>query len=115
MNDQPIHKVDWQRDGTAVVVRIAGRVDSRNAFDFDQEVHTGVLSTDETFVLDCSSLHYISSAGLRVMLKLAKAFSKPKRFALCGLTENITEIITISGFDRIISIFDTAEQALANA
>ena len=48
--------------------RIKGKIDSTNAAEFEKE-----LMAAKPAELDASELEYISSAGLRVLLKLAKA------------------------------------------
>ncbi len=113
MKNSKQHSIEWQRIGHAVIARVAGRIDSSNAFDFDREVQSKIQKSDEVLILDCARLTYISSAGLRVTLRLAKAFAPPKRFALCSLSESINEVVSISGFDRVIAVFDSAEKALA--
>ncbi len=104
-----------ERNGNTVTAHVGGRIDSSNAWDFDRELHGGLKSTDMVLVMDCGSLRYISSAGLRVALKLAKQFRPPqRRFVMSSLTDDIGEIVRISGFDRIIEIHDSVESALGS-
>ena len=108
--DIPIER----NDGTLIAAP-SGRIDGFNAQDFHQTL-TGAISGDDTAVLvDMTSLSYISSAGLRAILMIAKALWQRKaKFMLCSLTGSISEVFKMSGFDKIIEIHDNREDALAN-
>ena len=107
--DIPIER----NDGTLIAAP-SGRIDGFNAQDFHQTL-TGAISGDDTAVLvDMTSLSYISSAGLRAILMIAKALWQRKaKFMLCSLTGSISEVFKMSGFDKIIEIHDNREDALA--
>ncbi len=113
MTSKKTYTLAFARNGGTVTVHAGGRIDSTNAWDFDRELQQALKGTDKVLVLDCHSLRYISSAGLRVALKLAKHFRSPKRFAMSSISGNIAEIIHISGFDQVIAIYDTADAAIA--
>ena len=114
MGSNKTFSLTLERSGNTVTAHVGGRIDSSNAWDFDRELHDGFKVTDKALVMDCGGLRYISSAGLRVALKLAKSFRRPKRFAMSSLSADIEEIVRISGFDRIIDIHDSLESALAS-
>ena len=74
----------------------------------------GVTPAGTRVILDLSGLEYISSAGLRVLLIVAKKVQQAQgKVALCGLTPNVREIFAISGFDAIFSIQPDAAAAIA--
>ena len=57
---------------------------------------------------------YISSAGLRAILVTAKTLRKrDAKFALCSLQSSIKEVMEISGFDQVIAIHPSKEEALS--
>ena len=65
-------------------------------------------------VLDFEGISYISSAGLRVVLLVAKTLQKQKaKMAVCSLSESIREIFEISGFDKIIPVHGSRADAVA--
>lgn len=102
-----------ERSGTCAIARISGRVDSSNTNEFERAIQAALKPGDQGLVLECHNLVYTSSAGLRVMLSLARRFKPPKRFVICSLQNDIHEILKISGFDRIMTIRPTLEEALA--
>ena len=73
-----------------------------------------ISSDDNTVVMDLEGLSYISSAGLRVILLIAKTLRKRNAdLILCSLSDPIREVFEISGFDKIIPVHASREQALA--
>ena len=59
----------------------------------------------ERLVLDCAQLEYISSAGLRALLIIAKtAKSAGINVNLCALTDFVVDVLATSGFDSFFEI-----------
>ncbi|WP_420633451.1 STAS domain-containing protein [Candidatus Palauibacter sp.] len=107
--------IETSYSGDTAVGVISGRVDSSNAKDFDGEL-SGIIDGGATnLVLDCGSLRYISSAGLRALLiAIRKTNQAGGGLALCQVPENILEVLKVSGFVRLTKVFDTVEQAQAS-
>lgn len=92
-----------------------GRLDSATAPAFETEFMASAEGADR-LLIDFSGLTYISSAGLRVVLKAAKKMqSKGGRVALCSLGPQVAEVFEISGFSSlsIFSIHPERDSALA--
>jgi anti-anti-sigma factor len=72
------------------------------------------LDAGETrIVIDFSKTDYMSSAGLRVILKIASLLQeKDGTFALCNANEQIVEVLQISGFLEIVKHFSSLEEAI---
>lgn len=99
-------------DGVLFLVP-SGRVDSNSAGDLESAVKDALTDADK-IVLDLSSVPYISSAGLRVVLLCAKELkAKNGGFALCGLGENVMDVFQLSGFSNILEIADDRAAAMA--
>ncbi len=105
--------VKWnQKDGTAVA-RVEGRIDGTNFAEFQRVLEAGLDPDAQTVVVDFEQVAFISSAGLRVVLMLAKQLRKRgAQLALCSLQRPISEIFAISGFDRIVPIHGSDTQAI---
>lgn len=100
--------------GTAVVVALDGRLDTASA----GAVEARLLALLErgAVVADLGAVRYVSSAGLRVLLKAAKAARAAGRgFVLCGLQPSVRDVFEMSGFDRVIAAYPGREAALAAA
>lgn len=105
--------LSWEQDGDALIAVITGRVDSTNVFRLEQSINAGLTTMHQVLVLDLASVHYVSSAALALMLRLAKRYLREARkFGVCTETRDIREVISISGFDRIINIYDTRAETL---
>lgn len=76
--------------------QIKGKIDLTNASEFEKEIMSA-LPTE----LDASELEYISSAGLRVLLKLTKAAGN---VTVCNVSTDVYEILDVTGFTSILNV-----------
>ena len=90
-------------NGTAVTLKIIGRLDTTTAPELDATVDGGTAGVTE-LVLDCGALEYVSSAGLRVILKTQKLMSTQGSLKLINVNESIMEVFDITGFADILTI-----------
>ena len=98
----------------ALIISVAGRIDGMNAQEFHQNLDKEIGGSDNPVVLDLEKLSYISSAGLRSILLIAKTLQGRKtKFMLCSLPGPIKEIFEIAGFDKIISVLESRSDAIA--
>ncbi len=104
--------INKELDGI-VSIGLNGRLDAVTAGDADKEFNSVLESGKELLMVDLSGLEYISSAGLRVLLVVAKRIQqKGGRIVLTGLTAGVREVFEISGFSSIFKIFDTSADSM---
>ena len=97
----------------AFVLVLNGRLDSASSPGFDPKLAQAVAA-HPCVVVDLAQLDYISSAGLRVLLKAAKqAKATEKRLFLAALRPAVREIFEISGFTALFAIAPNRTEALA--
>ena len=95
------------------LIGLAGRIDSTNSGQIEAAILDRVRQGATRVVLDFSRLDYISSAGLRVVLILAKKLKQTGgRLAVCALKPNIHSIFEVSGFLPLLKVCATSEEAL---
>ena len=83
-------------------IHLEGHVDSNNAPIIEKEIDELYENNQpESVVIDCSKLDYISSAGLRVLLRLQK---KAKFLKLINVSSAVYEVFEMMGFTEIINI-----------
>lgn len=82
-------------------IRITGRIDSGNSADFEKELFECADKIQGDITLDFSRLEYVSSAGLRVLLKLRKKFPKVN---ITNVSREVYEIFEMTGFAEMFNI-----------
>ena len=90
-------------NGAVVTMKIVGRLDTSTAPALEAAID-GCVAGIKELVLDCSALEYVSSAGLRVILKAQKKMNVQGCMKLIGVNETIMEIFDITGFSDILTI-----------
>ena len=90
-------------NGTALTLKIVGRLDTSTAPALEAAVD-GCAEEIKELILDCSELEYVSSAGLRVILKAQKQMNVQGNMKLTGVNETIMEVFDITGFADILTI-----------
>ena len=84
-------------------LKVVGRLDTTTAPTLEAAVSEVIASCDQ-LVLDFAGLEYISSAGMRVILKAQKAMAAKGGMKLLHVNETIMEIFEITGFSDILDI-----------
>jgi len=104
-----------RKEGEALVMSVKGRMDAVTAPEFEKAVQ-GLMGEGEiSFVIDLADLDYISSAGLRSILALAKKLKTADgSLRLAALQDTVKEVFDISGFSSIIPISDSVEAACSS-
>lgn len=91
-----------------------GRIDSSNASAAEKEVLGKAQGLAPQLLMDLSRVDYLSSAGLRVLLMAAKACrAAGGKTVIQSPTPAVLQVLTMSGFDKIIPMASSREQALA--
>ena len=106
--------IQWERQDGVLVAAVIGRIDGSTAAEFHQLLGAGIEPGDTALLLDLEQLTFISSPGLRVGLIIARKFNEPgKRFGVCTLPTHIRGVITVSGFDQVIAVYESRAAALS--
>ena len=108
-------ELEIREEQSATVVTVSGRLDTTTAPDFEKRLGEVIQSGKTMLVLNMAQLAYISSAGLRVVLQVAKDLKASQGdIFLAGLKSPVKEIFDMSGFLTIFKSFETEEEALGN-
>lgn len=93
-------KIDWDND--IITVSLEGRIDSGNSADVESEIRNALSErTPKGVVLDAGALDYISSAGLRVILRLRKEFPSLK---VINVSSEVYEVFEMTGFTEMMHV-----------
>ena len=90
-------------NGAVVTLKIVGRLDTSTAPALEAAVD-GCIAGVQELILDCNALEYVSSAGLRVILKAQKQMNARGGMKLIGVNETVMEVFDITGFADILTI-----------
>lgn len=96
-------KIEKKMNGDSTLLVVAGRLDTQTAPELEA-VLDEVLSSTKDLTFDMSALEYVSSAGLRVILKAQKAMNARGSMRLTGVNDSIMEVFDITGFLDILTI-----------
>ena len=95
------------------IVTVKGRMDAVTAPEFEKRMGEWIDAGEIQFVVDFGGLDYISSAGLRSILTIAKNLKmKEGQMVLCTLRDTVKEVFEISGFSTIIPVCESIDEAL---
>ena len=96
----------------AIIAELAGDIDGKTS-SLVQEKLLPLLMPQSKIILKMAEVAYMSSAGLRVLLTLyRKASANDSKLVLVGLSEEVTDIMEITGFLQFFTISNTVEIAL---
>ena len=102
-----------EKSGEAVIFKLNGRLDSNTSPEFGKKIEQIIKAGSKYIIIEFKNLEYLSSAGLREFLNTAKALKKMDgRLVLCAMPDYIREIIEVAGFDTILLIVPTVDDAL---
>jgi anti-anti-sigma factor len=107
-------EIQKEQVGDVHVVTANGRLDGIYSTAFAKEVGELIGGANAKILIDFTDIDFVSSAGLRaVLLLMKKAKVSGGAFALCGVNEQVREVLDISGFADMFSIQPGRAQGLA--
>lgn len=89
--------------GETAIIKLSGRLDTSGAPSLEEAVNECIAGVKE-LIMDFSNLIYISSAGLRVILKAEKMMKSQGRMKLTNVNDTVMEVFEITGFIDILTI-----------
>ena len=95
--------INKTKDGDSLTIALDGRLDTTTAPQLEAEV-TSSLDGVKNFAIDMEKLVYVSSAGLRVLLKAQKIMNKQGSMVIKNVSDEIKEIFEVTGFDELLTI-----------
>ncbi len=99
--------------GQVLLMRPEGRLDTETAGELELSLHDAFESGRRHFVLDMAKISYVSSAGLRVLLALAKKLDgNVGSLRLSALNASVKQVFDIAGFTSLFEIYPNAKLAL---
>jgi anti-anti-sigma factor len=106
-------EISVSKDQDAVIVSVEGRMDTLSSPGFQKQMEELLVQEPQRLVLDFARLEYVSSAGLRSILIIAKKVqNQGGKVICCALQPMVQKVFDVSGFTRVIPIFDSVNEAI---
>jgi anti-anti-sigma factor len=85
---------------------VSGKIDATTSDDLEDSLMELLDQGEENILLDLEGTHYLSSAGLRVLVAITKQVYDSGHFGICNASDNVYEIIEMAGFNVFMNIYD---------
>ena len=107
-------KIQHTTHDHVAIISPDGRVDTTTSGTLEEALRRSVDEGARDMVVDLSQTEYISSAGLRVFLVLARRLRDLRgRLVLCGMGDAVRQVFQLAGFMSIFTVEPTRTAALA--
>ena len=106
-------QVELEEIDRKIILRLDGRLDAATTPVLERKIDSLIAENRVHLLLDFIHVDYLSSAGMRLLLSVAKKLKTKKGVLLIfSVTEDVMEIIKLAGFERILHIFESEQEAL---
>ncbi len=96
-----------------IILRLIGRLDASSCSILQNKIDVLLQENHKNVFLDFSNIDYLSSAGLRVLLSSTKKFNEQNgRLGIFAISEEVMQIIKMTGFEKILNIYNKEKEAL---
>ena len=108
------HSVHSDMNGNVAVVTASGRFDSNTTPSLDAEL-SKVVAEKNKIVLDLKGVEYLSSAGLRAIVKVLQAAQKSGGgIKLACASESVETILRTVGMMDMLKMYPSINEAIAS-
>lgn len=112
-NLEGIITIKEEAKGDVLVLNMSGRLDAVSSPNAEHTVFDFINTGHYKLVLNFSGIDYLSSAGMRMLLSITKKLkSLPGKVVICSITQNVMDVLKMSGFDHVLELTGTEEEAL---
>ncbi len=106
--------IQQEQQGAVRILALSGRLDTETSADLELALQDLQAAGATHFLIDMADIGYVSSAGLRVLLALAKQLDGGRgSLRLCELNAAVTQVFDVAGFSKLFLIYPTRAAALA--
>jgi len=93
-------------------VMVEGKINSQSAPEFEKSLGEAIQGEPKHLIVNLRDVEYLSSAGLRSILRIAMRLDKQSRkLAFVGARELVAEVIRLTGVDSIFPLCATTQEA----
>ena len=96
-------KINTVKENGTLTLAVEGRLDTTTSPELEAELNNSIADI-KNLIFDFKKLEYISSSGLRVLLKAQKKMNGIGSMKICGASELVKEVFEVTGFSDILTI-----------
>lgn len=96
-------EISKELNGSELKISLDGRLDTSTAPNLEAELKNTINGITQ-LTINIEKLAYVSSAGLRVLLKAQKVMNKQGNMVVKNVAPEIRDIFEVTGFDEILNI-----------
>lgn len=112
-NLEGIITIKEETKGDILVLRMNGRLDAVSSPTAEHTVFDFINIGHYKLVFNFSGVDYLSSAGMRMLLSVTKKLKTlPGKLVICSVTSNVMDVLKMSGFDHVLELSLTEEDAI---
>jgi anti-anti-sigma factor len=101
------------KKGDVLVIKIKGRLDAISSPSAEKKVFECINNGQNKLLLDFSGVTYLSSAGMRMLLSTTKKLKTLSgKLIVCSISQNVMDVLKMSGFDHVLDISQSEGEAL---
>lgn len=105
--------INQENENGITILAVDGNLDADGTQAMEEMV-LALLENGETKLLfDFSSLDYINSSGLRILVLAYQRLKSSGTVAICGVKDYIQEVFEVSGYDKIFPLYPARTEALS--
>lgn len=105
--------ISTEQIDSTTVVRMSGNLDTNTSGPAHQKLDALIEEGNTHLLVNLRQVAFVSSAGLRILLATAKRLNGTEgTLKISDLNETVNEVFEISGFNSILNVFSTEEDAL---
>ena len=95
--------MNYKKEDEKIIIELQGKIDSSNSREIDKEL-SEIIEANKDLVpcIDMDKLEYISSAGLRVLMKIGKKLEE--KLSIINASSEVYEILNVTGFTNIFDV-----------
>ena len=107
-------KIETRSVYDVLVVDMSGRLDSMSSGDTGDRIVEIARGEHKRVLLNLEKLDYVSSAGLRVILRGVKLLQGNRgELKICNANGLVRNVLETSGFNSLIKVYDTEKEAFS--
>lgn len=101
------------RKDDVLILHFKGRLDALSTPELEVQVLSLIDKGEYHLLFDFEGVDYISSAGMRMLLAVTKRLKEVAGLLIvCRINTNVMDVFKMSGFDHVLELTQSEEDAL---